>query len=76
MKALINALEKGTVALTGLDVLDCADTEYGKSALLRFPDRVFITPHVGWYSQESVQDLQRKTALNVYEMFTKPLYSV
>ena len=77
-KALINALEKGTVALAGLDVLDCADTEYGKSALLRFPDRVFITPHVGWYSQESVQDLQRKTALNVYEMFTKgkPLYSV
>jgi D-3-phosphoglycerate dehydrogenase len=77
-EALIDAVEKGTVALAGLDVLDCADTEYGASALLRFPDRVFITPHMGWYSQESVQDLQRKTALNVYEMFTKgkPLYSV
>jgi D-3-phosphoglycerate dehydrogenase len=77
-QALIRGLEKEIVALAGLDVLECADTEYGKSALLRFPDRVFITPHMGWYSEESVQDLQRKTALNVFEMLTKgkPLYSV
>jgi D-3-phosphoglycerate dehydrogenase len=77
-EALIDTLAKGTVALAGLDVLDCGDTDYGKSALLRFPDRVFITPHMGWYSQESVQELQSKTALNVYELFSKgkPLYSV
>jgi len=77
-EALIDALENGTVALAGLDVLESPDTEYGQSALLRFPDRVFITPHIGWYSEESVRDLQRKTALNVYEMLTKgePLYSV
>lgn len=77
-EALVHALENGTVALAGLDVLECADTEYGKSALLRFPKRVFITPHIGWYSEESIRDLQRKTALNVYEMLTKgePLYSV
>lgn len=77
-EALIRALENGTVALAGLDVLDSPDTEYGRSALLRFPERVFITPHIGWYSEESVRDLQRKTALNVYEMLANgaPLYSV
>jgi D-3-phosphoglycerate dehydrogenase len=77
-EALIRALENGTVALAGLDVLESSDTEYGQSALLRFPERVFITPHMGWYSEESVRDLQRKTALNVYEMLTRgePLYSV
>jgi D-3-phosphoglycerate dehydrogenase len=77
-EALIDALENGTIALAGLDVLDCPDTEYGQSALLRFPDRVFITPHFGWYSEESIKDLKRRTALNVYEMLTKgqPLYSV
>ncbi len=77
-EALVDALEKGTVALAGLDVLDCPDGEYGQSALLRFPERVFLTPHMSWYSQESIKDLQRKTALNVFEMLArgKPLYSV
>ena len=44
----------------------------------KYPDRVFITPHMGWYSEEAIQDLQRKTALNVLEMLTKgaPLYRV
>jgi D-3-phosphoglycerate dehydrogenase len=61
-----------------LEVLDCPDGEYANSVLMRFPERVFVTPHISWYSEESIQDLQRKTALNVYEMLAhgKPLYSV
>jgi D-3-phosphoglycerate dehydrogenase len=77
-QALAQALESGKVAMAGLDVLDYPDAEYANSVLMRFPERVFVTPHMGWYSEESIQDLQRKTALNVYEMLAhgKPLYSV
>jgi D-3-phosphoglycerate dehydrogenase len=76
--ALAEAIDEGRVVAAGLDVLDHADEDYGKSILLRYPDRVFITPHMGWYSEEAIQDLQRKTALNVFEMLSngKPLYQV
>ncbi len=77
-KALAEAIEDGRVTGAGLDVLEYPDEEYCKSALMKYPDRVCITPHFGWYSEEAIQDLQRKTALNVLEMFTKgaPLYRV
>jgi D-3-phosphoglycerate dehydrogenase len=76
--ALAEAIESGTVAAAGLDVLEYPDEDYVKSILIKYSDRVFITPHIGWYSEESIRDLQRKTALNVYEMLTKgkPLYRV
>ena len=76
--ALAEAVEDGRVAAAGLDVLDYIDEDYAKSILIKYPDRVFITPHIGWYSEEAIADLQRKTALNVYEMLTngKPLYRV
>ena len=76
--ALAEAIEDGRIAAAGLDVLDYLDEEYAKSVLMKYPERVFITPHMGWYSEEAIADLQRKTALNVYEMFMngKPLYQV
>jgi D-3-phosphoglycerate dehydrogenase len=77
-QALVEALEGGRVSLAGLDVLEHPDPDYGKSLLMRFPERVFITPHMGWYSEEATRDLQRKVALNVYELLAhgRPLYSV
>lgn len=76
--ALIEALESGKVAMAGLDVLETPDTEYAQSALAKYPDRVVITPHTAWYSEESIVELQEQTARNVYEMLKngKPLYSV
>lgn len=77
-KALLQALESGKVALAGLDVLECPDSDYVQSALLGYREKVFITPHMGWYSEQSIVDLQTKTARNVYEMLAngKPLYSI
>ncbi|MFW6139702.1 MAG: C-terminal binding protein [Spirochaetota bacterium] len=77
-KALADAIESGKVSMCGLDVLEYEDTDYHKSILLKYPGRVIITPHMSWYSEESIVDLQKKTALNVYEMLKngKPLYSV
>jgi len=69
--ALAEALKSGQVAQAGLDVVDKADVDYAKSELLSFPEQVFITPHMGWYSEEAIADLQRKTALNVYEVLKK-----
>lgn len=76
--ALAEAIESGKVAAAGLDVLEYLDEEYSKSVLTRYPDRVFITPHYGWYSEESIVDLQSKAAMNVYEMLANghPLYKV
>jgi len=75
---LEEAIKNGKVSMAGLDVLEYQDNEYYKSILLKHADRVIITPHISWYSEESIVDLQRKTALNVYEMLKngKPLYSV
>ena len=65
--ALEAVLKDGTIAVAGLDVLEYLDEDYGKSVLMKYPDRVIITPHIGWYSEQSIRDLQRKVALNVYE---------
>lgn len=76
--ALIEALENGKVAMAGLDVLETPDAEYTRSALVKYPDRVVITPHTAWYSEESIVELQEQTARNVYEMLKngKPLHAV
>ncbi|MBN2324816.1 MAG: C-terminal binding protein [Spirochaetes bacterium] len=76
--ALEEAIKSRKVSVVGLDVLEYPDDKYTDSVLLKYPERVIITPHIGWYSEESIGELQRKTALNVYEMLTKnkPLYAV
>jgi D-3-phosphoglycerate dehydrogenase len=76
--AFAEAIDTGKIASAGLDVLEYFDEEYSKSVLTKYPDKVFITPHFGWYSEEAISDLQSKTALNVYEMLIngKPLYQV
>lgn len=76
--ALAEALESGKVSSAGVDVLEYLDEDYNKSVLLKFTDRVFITPHIGWYSEDAMVDLQTKTAMNVYETLKngEPLYRV
>jgi len=66
------------VAGAGLDVLEYPDEEYYKSILAKYSDKVCITNHFGWYSEEALIELQTKTAMNVYEMLKngKPLYQV
>ncbi len=77
-KALIDALNSGRVRYASLDVLDMQDAEYNSSELLKFPDQVTVTPHLGWYSETSIAELQRKVGENVYEMLKngEPLYRV
>jgi D-3-phosphoglycerate dehydrogenase / 2-oxoglutarate reductase len=77
-KALEYGLQNSKIALAGLDVLEYLDGEYSQSVLAKYPERIVITPHISWYSEKSIADLQTKTALNVFEMLKngKPVYSV
>jgi len=61
--ALVNALEKGLVSGAGLDVLEREPPD-PKNPLLKM-ENVILSPHVGFYSVESIKELKRRTAENV-----------
>jgi len=63
VEALADALDSGHVAGAGLDVLPIEPPPAG-SRLLNRPN-VILTPHTGFYSEESMVDLQSKAAEQV-----------
>ncbi|MDQ7800922.1 MAG: C-terminal binding protein [Armatimonadota bacterium] len=74
--ALVRALERGWIAGAALDVLP-TEPPPPEDPLLRL-DRVILTPHVAFYSEESLQELQRKAAEEVVRVLTgqAPRYPV
>lgn len=73
---LIHALREEIIAGAGLDVLE-EEPINDHNPLLKM-DNVILTPHIGFYSEESMQELQHKTALNVVDVLqgNKPRYHV
>jgi D-3-phosphoglycerate dehydrogenase len=64
-KALCVALKKKEIAGVGLDVLEHEPiTE--ENPLLQY-DNVIITPHMGWYSEDTVDEVQRIAAEQVLQ---------
>lgn len=57
---LIWALENHQIAMAGLDVTETEPIP--KEHPLLQMDNVLVTPHVAWYSEEAVLELQRKAA--------------
>ncbi|MDY6868418.1 MAG: C-terminal binding protein [Chloroflexota bacterium] len=74
-RALQASLDSGKVSFCGLDVLSTED--FASSPLLRNP-KVMLTPHISWYSEGAMDELQEKTARNIVSMFTNgcPVYAV
>lgn len=65
-KALIQALEQGLISGAGLDVLEKEPPD-DQNPLLK-KENVIFSPHVGFYSEESISELKRRTAKNVADV--------
>ena len=75
-KALIKALEEGRISGAGLDVLETEPPD-SRNPMLKM-ENVIFSPHVGFYSVESISELKRRTAKNVVDvlMGRQPRYVV
>jgi D-3-phosphoglycerate dehydrogenase len=62
-KALILALKEGLVTGAGLDVLEKEPPD-PQNPLLNM-ENVILSPHVSFYSEESIRELKQRTAENV-----------
>jgi D-3-phosphoglycerate dehydrogenase len=65
--ALVRALTEGRIFGAGLDVFE--EEPFGTANPLRFLTNAVLSDHCGWYSEESVQDLQRKAAEEIVRIF-------
>jgi len=65
-KALIQALEQGLISGAGLDVLEKEPPD-DQNSLLKM-ENVILSPQVGFYSEESISELKRRTAKNVADV--------
>ena len=65
-KALIQALKEGHLSGAGLDVLETEPPD-PSNPLLKM-ENVILSPHVGFYSEESISELKRRTAKNVSDV--------
>ena len=65
-RALIQALEQGLISGAGLDVLEKEPPD-PQNPLLKM-ENVILSPHVGFYSEESISELKRRTAKNVADV--------
>ena len=76
VEALVDALDAGQIAGAGLDVLP--EEPPGADLRLLGRDDVLVTPHVGFYSEDSMIDLQAKAAEQVALVLSgeDPLYPV
>lgn len=61
--ALIQALEAGRISGAGLDVLEKEPPDL-QNPLLKM-ENVILSPHISFYSVESISELKRRTAENV-----------
>ena len=65
-KALIQALQEGLITGAGLDVLEKEPPDSVNPMLAM--ENVILSPHVGFYSEESISELKRRTAKNVSDV--------
>ncbi len=65
-EALVAALQEGRISGAGLDVLE-TEPPVPENPLLKM-ENVVLSPHISFYSEESIRELKRRTAENVAEV--------
>lgn len=65
-RALVEALKNGLVSGAGLDVMEKEPPDPG-NPLLKM-DQVILSPHMSFYSEESIKELKRRTAEGVADV--------
>jgi len=65
-KALVQALKEGLVSGAGLDVMEKEPPD-PENPLLKM-DQVILSPHMSFYSEESIKELKRRTAEGVADV--------
>jgi D-3-phosphoglycerate dehydrogenase len=65
-KALVQALKEGLVSGAGLDVMEKEPPDPG-NPLLKM-QQVILSPHMSFYSEESIKELKRRTAEGVADV--------
>jgi D-3-phosphoglycerate dehydrogenase len=66
--ALLRALDEGEIAGAALDVLETEPPEAGDPLVAH--ERVLITPHAAWYSEESMETLKSEVAREVVRVLS------
>ena len=66
--ALLRALNEGEIAGAALDVLEVEPPEKGEALISH--DRVVVTPHAAWYSEESYEALKSEAAREVVRVLS------
>ena len=64
--ALVEALRNGTIQGAAIDVHETEPLPVGHP--LMDIDSVVLTPHLAWYSEESYDELKRRTVANVVDV--------
>jgi D-3-phosphoglycerate dehydrogenase len=75
LDSLSNALETGRLSAAALDVFDIEPVDPGR---LEGIPNLIATPHMAYYSEEALQESQRKAATQVIKVLTgrEPDYQV
>jgi D-3-phosphoglycerate dehydrogenase len=68
-KSLLEALNRGIIHSAGLDVYSDEPTGVKQEAIISHP-RTVCTGHYAWYSDRAMEELQRRAALNLYNLLT------